>query len=80
METNGIVIICTLLLATLLAFGMQAIVETIKTLSNVLKVFLDKEDELIRLLQDVDDEEKANQATKEDTNQELRMKDEYQLP
>ena len=80
METNGIVIICTLLLATLLTFGMKTIVEDVELFIKLLKVWIDKENELLKLMQKEIDEEKANQAMKEDTNQELRMKDEYQLP
>lgn len=80
METNGIVIICTILLATLLAFGMKNIVEDLELFIKLLKVWIDKENELLKLMQKEIDEEKANQGKKEDTNQELRMKDEYQLP
>jgi hemerythrin-like domain-containing protein len=80
METNGIVIICTLLLATLLAFGMKTIDEYLELFIKLLKVWIDKENEVLKLMQKEIDEEKANQGKKEDNNQELRMKDEYQLP
>jgi hypothetical protein len=78
METNGIVIICTLLVLTLLYAAMYAIRDVLKDIAKALSIYIEKEAEIIEIL--LGDEEDGNQAEKEDTNQELRMRDEYQLP
>ena len=78
METIGIVIICTLLVLTFLCAAMSSILSVLKDIVKALSIYIEKEAEIIEIL--LGGEEDGNQAEKEDTNQELRLKDEYQLP
>lgn len=76
METNGIVILCTLLVLTFLCAAMSTILSVLKDIVKALSIYIEKEAEIIEIL--LGGEEDG--AKKEDTNQELRLKDEYQLP
>ena len=63
---------------TFLCAAMSNILSVLKDIAKALSIYIEKEAEIIEIL--LGDEEDGNQAEKEDTNQELRLKDEYQLP
>lgn len=78
METNGVVIICTLLVLTVLYAAMQAIFAVLKDIAKAIGTYVEKEAEIIEIL--LGDEESGKQAKKEETDQELKLRHEHQLP